>query len=222
MSTFLAVFFFLYSVLHLYLLVKARTGLSLSAWGTALLALLMLFMIALPLVARLLENAGMLVPARLAARVGYTWMALLFLFFSASVVIDAVRLIVWLCGVAGAAGARLPMPSARACFITACVVSAGIAVHGWFEARSIRTEHVTLTTSRMPLREGRIRIAQISDVHLGMSVGTDRLKRIVDAVREARPDILVSTGDLVESRMADEEDALAMLRRLALGSANLQ
>ncbi len=215
MSTFLAVFFFLYGMLHFYLLVKARAALAMSAWGAALLALLMLFMMALPVVTRLLENAGMLVIARVAARVGFTWMAMLFLFFSASMVIDAVRLIVWLFGVAGATGARLPMPSARACFLAACVVSTGVAVYGWFEARSIRTEHVTLATGKVTSREGHIRIAQISDVHLGMSVGTDRLKRIVDAVREAKPDILVSTGDFVESRMADEEDALAMLRTLA-------
>ncbi|MFH2008719.1 MAG: L,D-transpeptidase family protein, partial [bacterium] len=39
-------------------------------------------------------------------------------------------------------------------------------------------------------------IAQISDVHLGLIIREDRLKRIIARIEEAQPDILVATGDL--------------------------
>lgn len=215
MSTFLAVFFFLYSILHLYLLVKARAALSLSASATALLALLMVFMMLLPVLTHFLENRGMMPAARLAATVGYTWMALLFLFFSASIVIDAARLAVYVFNAATASGARLSMPSPRVFFLSTCAVVAVIAVYGWFEARHIRIEHVTLSTPKPAARSGRLRIVQISDIHLGLTVGTDRLRRIADAVREAKPDLLVSTGDLLDGRMADEEGSVRLLAGLA-------
>jgi hypothetical protein len=215
MSTFLAVFFFLYSILHLYLLLKARAAFSLGASGTALLALFMVFMMLLPVVTRFLENGGLMPAARFTATAGYTWMALLFLFFSASIVIDAARLAVYLFTAAAAKRAQLSMPSPRVCFLGTCAVAAAIAVYGWFEARHIRTEHVTLSTPRLAARPGRLRIVQISDIHLGLTVGTDRLRRIADAVREARPDLLVSTGDLLDGRMADEEGSVRLLAGLA-------
>jgi uncharacterized protein len=48
---------------------------------------------------------------------------------------------------------------------------------------------------------GQLRIVQISDVHLGLIIGTERLSRILDAVRAAKPDILVSTGDLLDGQV---------------------
>jgi predicted MPP superfamily phosphohydrolase len=50
-------------------------------------------------------------------------------------------------------------------------------------------------------------VAQISDVHLGLIVGKSRLNRILEKVKDASPDILVSTGDLVDGQM-DELDTL--------------
>ena len=215
MSTFLAVFFFLYSILHLYLLVKARAALYLSAWATLLLALLMVFMMLLPVLTRFLENDGEIASARLTAYAGYTWMALLFLFFCTSIIIDAVRLAVYLFDSAAPKGARLSMPSPGAFFLSTCAVVAAVAVYGWFEARHICVEHVTLSTPRLASRPDRLRIVQVSDIHLGLTVGTDRLRRITDAIREAKPDVLVSTGDLLDGRMADEEGAVRLLGGLA-------
>ena len=44
-----------------------------------------------------------------------------------------------------------------------------------------------------------MRIVQISDVHLGEGVGERRLRKIVAIIEEARPDLLVCTGDLVDA-----------------------
>jgi len=47
----------------------------------------------------------------------------------------------------------------------------------------------------------KLTIVQISDVHLGLIVRRNRLKRILEKVKEANPDILVSTGDLVDGQI---------------------
>jgi predicted MPP superfamily phosphohydrolase len=69
--------------------------------------------------------------------------------------------------------------------------------YGFFEARTIGLERITIRTSKVSTP---LRIAQISDVHLGLIVGHDRLERIMARVKTAEPDILVSTGDLLDGQ----------------------
>jgi predicted MPP superfamily phosphohydrolase len=59
-----------------------------------------------------------------------------------------------------------------------------------------------------------MRIVQISDVHLGLIVGKSRLTRILRQVRDARPDILVSTGDLVDGQMDNLEKLADMFQSI--------
>ena len=46
-------------------------------------------------------------------------------------------------------------------------------------------------------------IPVFTDVHLGLIVREGRLQKILDKVKEAQPDILVSTGDLVDGQIDD-------------------
>jgi predicted MPP superfamily phosphohydrolase len=80
-----------------------------------------------------------------------------------------------------------------------------ISVYGFFEARNIRTVNVTVQTDKLPVSSKAIRIAQLSDVHLGLIIREGRLAEMIKAVNEAKPDILVSTGDLVDGRLSLQE-----------------
>ncbi|MHB8836296.1 MAG: metallophosphoesterase [Candidatus Methylomirabilia bacterium] len=60
-----------------------------------------------------------------------------------------------------------------------------------------------------------IRIVQVSDVHLGLLVGKRRLGAILERVREARPDLLVSTGDMLDA-VGDHLEPLAAMWRNVL------
>jgi predicted MPP superfamily phosphohydrolase len=61
---------------------------------------------------------------------------------------------------------------------------------------------------------GRLRIVQISDVHLGLIVREERLKRILAIVKEAHPDILVSTGDLVDGEICKLNNLSGLLAEI--------
>jgi len=89
-----------------------------------------------------------------------------------------------------------------------------IMMYGYVEALNIRIETITIKTDKLPANVETIRIAQISDVHLGLIVGKSRLNRILEKVRIARPDILVSTGDLVDGLMDDPESLTTMLKNI--------
>jgi predicted MPP superfamily phosphohydrolase len=88
---------------------------------------------------------------------------------------------------------------------------------GWYEAGWVRLREVDVPLSRLPRELAGLRVAHLSDFHLGLpSRGVRSVERAVEWVRERRPDIVCVTGDLV-SRPRGE----AMLRALLtdLGSA---
>ncbi|MEA3437655.1 MAG: metallophosphoesterase, partial [Thermodesulfobacteriota bacterium] len=60
----------------------------------------------------------------------------------------------------------------------------------------------------------RLKIVQISDVHLGLIVGKHRLKRIIERIKAEKPDILVSTGDLVDGQMNNLSELTGMIREI--------
>lgn len=144
------------------------------------------------------------------AYVGYTWMGFLFLFFCVAFTLDVYRLLIHLARLAlhlDLSGIAL---SARRCLAISLLLAFIFSVYGAFEAMAVRTETVTVKTPKIPKTAGRLRIAQISDIHLGLMVGEKRLENILARVRSAAPDILVSTGDLVDGQM----DSLAGLLQL--------
>ncbi len=212
MGLFLSLFFLIYSLLHFYLFMRAKTALGISGAVAFPLAVFLVVMITAPVVIHLSENAGFGRLARVTARLGYTWMALLFLLFCTLLATDLYRLSVHLAGLAaGGTSPRLAL-SARSCFLLSLAGAGAIGFYGWFEARAIRVERVEIVTSKIPVHASPLRIVQISDVHLGLTVGEDRMKRIMRLVRETHPDILVSTGDLVDGRMDDRNETLEMLQ----------
>jgi predicted MPP superfamily phosphohydrolase len=184
------------------------------AFGTLtgiVLSLFMLVMIAAPVLIRLSEKAGLDLPARFLSYIGYTWMGLLFLFVSASLVIDCYRAVLYAAGIVLRKDlSSLLLPGSYTVFI-ALFLSVIIAVYGYFEAGNIRTETLRIRTSKIPADIGTLRIAQISDVHLGLIVREERLERILKEVKKADPDILVSTGDLVDGQIDNLSGLAEML-----------
>jgi predicted MPP superfamily phosphohydrolase len=78
--------------------------------------------------------------------------------------------------------------------------------YGLVEARRIQVEEINITTPK--LASGRVTIAQISDLHLGIMLGDRFLGRVIGKLRELKPDIVVATGDVVDGQ-GDDLEALA-------------
>jgi predicted MPP superfamily phosphohydrolase len=201
MSLFLVVFFLVYGGMHLYVFIRARAAMHLNISASILTGLLMLFLCLTPLLIRTAERHGFDLIARLVSVFGYTWMGLLFFFCAASIPLD-----VWSIGTKiMSAVIRSDLsgfkPSAVMRFYLPFAVSVLIFLYGYFEARNIRTEHITIMTEKLPASVNRLRIVQISDVHIGLIVRKYKLARMLKLVKEAGPDILVSTGDLVDGQI---------------------
>jgi len=214
MSFFLLIFFLLYGGMHYYAFRKITSVMTLAMPLTICLALFMAAMTVMPVMIRLTEKEGFERLAIALAHAGYVWMGVLFLFFCASITIDLCRVLLRLAG--HVAGKELPLSTVSDfnAFLLAGACSLIIAIYGYSEALDIRTERVVVTSRKIPAEIGRITVVQISDVHLGLIVGKERLDRIVREIRKADPDILVSTGDLVDSQIDGMAAMAAAFREL--------
>jgi hypothetical protein len=211
---FFLTFFLIYGGFHLFFFLRIRAAF---APGTAvlvlLIALLLLGMMA-PIIVRIAERDGFELLPRIFAWIGYLWMAVLFLFCFLSLLVDLYRLLAYLTGplLPWEVGAFLP--SARTLFWIPFAVALGMVGYGCFEASHIRTERIEIRSEKIPREAGRIRVVQISDVHIGVLVRGERLVGMLRKVREAEPDLLVSTGDLVDGQGNDLREAAAQFREI--------
>lgn len=201
MVLFLLTFFLLYGGMHLYVFVKAKSALSFRPLTSLYLAAFMLAMMLAPFIIRGSEKLGFETFASIMSYIGYSWMGGLFLFFSVSICLDIYRLIVHTAGFVFHKNLSTLIPSTKLSFYMPLILALTIAVYGYYEALNIRTEQVVIKTHKIPEDVGRLRIVHISDVHVGLIVREKRLTRILEEVRKAEPDVLVSTGDLVDGQI---------------------
>ena len=214
MTLFLLIYLSIYGGIHLYAFIKLKRGFALGLPAYLILAIFMILMVVAPIVVRISERYGYEALARGLAYVGFTWMGLIFIFISASFFFDIYRLLHFLARILTQSPLADFTLSLRNFCTLAILFSFAVVIYGYFEALHIRTEHVTVKTSKIPEKIGRFRVVQISDVHLGLIVGRSRLKRILRQVKDARPDILVSTGDLVDGQMDDLEALTDMFQNI--------
>jgi len=201
MRIFFIIVFLIYGLVHLYAFLRAKAALSFKRSTGLSLALFMVIMTFAPFLVRISENAGLDSLAVFVSYTGYVWMGLLFLFFSTSVAIDIYRLTIFLAGAVLRSDTTGLKPSSGFSFFAPLILSVALSSYGFYEARNIRIEKVVIRTSKLPREIGKFKIVQISDVHLGLIVKEDRLKRILKRVKEESPDMLVSTGDLVDGQV---------------------
>ena len=201
MRLFLLVIFSIYGAVHAYAFLKVRAAFPLGVIGSILLGMFMAAMTVSPVMVRILEKYGYGVMARSLSWVAYTWMGVLFLFFSISLLTDVLRLTARMASIMLRTDLSWLMPSSTQAFVIPLLLALVLAVYSFYEALHIRPEMMTIRSARIPPEAGTIRIAQISDVHLGLIVREDRLRRILGVIQEARPDIIVSTGDFVDGQI---------------------
>lgn len=215
MILFLLVFFSVYGSAHIYVFSRIKAAFPrISPFQQAGLILLMGFMVLAPILVRISERYGCEATACLMSYIGYLWMGVLFLFFVMSVFSDVYRLLIYLAGRISRKDLSALMPSPLYLFMIPLVISVSLNAYGFFEAKNIRTETITLKTSKITKEIGRFRIVQMSDVHIGMIMRNRRLENIAAAVKRVGPDLVVSTGDLLDGQIDNIASAAVMLREI--------
>ena len=197
------------AVTHLFLYLKLRSGFGGGWWGAAYV-LWAVLCTATPFVSRMgYLGAGR--PPEIAFALAFTWIALVgmacvgFVFMDAATL--AARLIDWLAGTDFRAVFFDPRKSVP---VTLLLLLA-VVLYSYYEAWNVRRVDIVIETPKLPEGTERLRIAHLTDVHLGGLYTTGRFRRVMDIVRLAEPDILVLTGDVVDGDMNFWEEEIELL-----------
>jgi len=196
MIIFLLVFFCLYGGINFYAFSRAINIFHFSDITQVVIIFVMILLILAPVAVRLMETVHLETWARIIAYIGYIWMAFVFLFFLLSVTFDIARYLYKLVGHGPGVADLNTIAFGLAVFLAFIFV-----VYGFFDARRIRVKNLEVHAEQVLPNNGKIRIVQISDVHVGIIIREKRLADILDKVKEANPDILVSTGDLLDGEI---------------------
>jgi predicted MPP superfamily phosphohydrolase len=203
---------------NIYLYLKLRSGFKRGRWNRPYL-----IWACVGLVVPFLSRAGAFGDGRVSEvtfTVFFTWAVAVGVACMGFFVMDALSLVAR--GIDLFAGTTLKNRffAPRRCVPVTLALIVVVIGYSFFEAACIRRVDVTLTTSKLPEGMDRFRLVHVSDIHLGQIYGSRRLRRLMDVLREAEPDLLAVTGDLVDTNMAgwDEDARLLASHSLKYGA----
>jgi predicted MPP superfamily phosphohydrolase len=150
----------------------------------------------------------------------YIWMGAMVLVFFLLLGADLLRLVA-----AGAArltgsGDFPADPSRRLAlsrFVAGAVGLVATGLSGIAVARAmgeVEVRRVEVVLSRLPRALDGFRIVQLTDLHIGLTLGREFVERVVERTRGLRPDLVAITGDLVDGTPDQLRDEVAPLAAL--------
>ncbi|CAN5743268.1 metallophosphoesterase [soil metagenome] len=213
------VFFSVFALVIVYLRQRliVNTGLT---GGKRIGGYVLLGLLAAPLIVVNLMKLG--APPTLAGVLAwptYIGQALLMLMFAALLVSDVGRFVVW---VGRRATKQAPMdPSRRQALarITGGVVTTAVVAHvGYGVTRALGDAEVVdvpITLSKLPKALDGFTIVQLTDVHVGGTIGKPFIDELVERAMALKPDMFALTGDFIDGSVADLSPHMEAFKTLA-------
>ncbi len=196
------ILYILYGMGHLYLFLKLKTAFLIESTVSILLILFLLFMMTLsPFFVHLYGIRGPGNRVRTFAYIGYIWLSMLLIFCAISVPIDVYNYALKFSGFIFQKDlSRILSPPAFSLLIPA-LLSVALTIYGYFEAKGLNVRRLTVETSKLPEGTKKLTIAHMSDLHLGIILRDGKLNQVLKVIESARPDLIVSTGDLLDAEV---------------------
>ncbi|MEN8263099.1 MAG: metallophosphoesterase [Nitrospirota bacterium] len=195
------IFLFIVTILstaNIYIFIKISSLVNLGTISDILIGTVILFMTISPVLIPVYSNRGSERSLRVFSYIGYMWLAFLVPFFPGLVICDLYNLAIQYSSALTGQDSGSIMLSRQYAFFIPLLVSLIVIIYGYFEARYFFIERILIKSPKLPEKTGRVRIVQISDLHLGAIVRDKVLKKVLQLVEDEKPDIIVSTGDLVD------------------------
>jgi uncharacterized protein len=149
---------------------------------------------------------------------GYVWLGVMFLLFAVIVSTDLLRLVA---AIARRVAAAQPLdPGRRTLLARLAAGTTGVLVSGLAAAalrsvaKPVEVRRVRVRLDRLPRAQDGFRIAQLTDIHVGPTIGRAFVEEIVGRVNALAPDLIAITGDLVDGTVGQLAAAIEPLARL--------
>ena len=186
-------------------------------WAAFLLSALIVLATGLPLMRLVIRRwPG---AARVLGWPFYTWLGVSMLLFFLLLGTDVVRLLVWLGNKVRAQAA--PIDLQRRTLVARTIAGAVTAAAGTLTAVALRSalgpvavKRVPVMLARLPSAMNGFTLVQLTDIHVGPTIGRAFIETIVARTNALNPDLIAITGDLVDGTVEELRDSVAPLARL--------
>jgi len=131
----------------------------------------------------------------------------IFMLFALFVLVDLARLVLHFAG-------KLPAKFNVYSVGSALVLCFGLIVYGASNARLIETVNYNMNYVGKSINLENLRIVLISDTHIGSSIGKNHIKRVVDEINRAEPDIVCIAGDVFDGNIDQVSDLQGVITEL--------
>ncbi len=154
---------------------------------------------------------------KIAAYIGFYWIAFFLYSISLMLMFDFARMVNNLSG--GRLMQLIPpvlQPDLKTAVSLVLPLSLTILVIGTFFARSPKVRTYQIHINKPMQSEGPLRIAFLSDLHIGSLVSTANIDVLAERVNQQNPDIILLGGDLIDNslHLISRHDFLDQMRRL--------
>lgn len=163
-----------------------------------------------PFLARIGSSNGAAKVPQSLIRLGDYWMAALYYLFLGWLAVDVLRLLTSLLRFPQA-GLLAPTPILALSLVAVLLL---VLMWGTVNSRSTRISRYEIPLPGTGENETRIRAVMVSDVHLGRTIGLERLKEMVDKINSLEPDVVFMPGDIIDGDVSYYE-AMSMDKVLA-------
>jgi predicted MPP superfamily phosphohydrolase len=106
----------------------------------------------------------------------------------------------------------------RFIYLAACgavpATAIAMGVHGTVTRDDLRVRELDVPLPNLPSEFEGFTIAHVSDLHSGVFCGPNRLQKIGAAANDLKADLIVITGDIINSNITEFNDAAQVIRRL--------
>jgi len=187
-----------YALVHFYLYMKLKGILHLDGLSAVTIGASLLILAFSPMPIYLCSLRGKGFWARAVTFTGYMWMGFLILFFFPSVFMDIYNGFILLVERVSDASLDGMIISPSMSFLISLALSVSLTSYGYIRAKIPDTKRISLKTDKLPEGVKGLKIVHLTDVHLGVLRSDGLLDRVVRVIEEEDPDIIVSTGDLID------------------------
>jgi len=195
---FFGIVLLIYSSVNYYLFVRGLQVFSLSQPMKRWYIILFWTVVSMFIAGSVLERTATSAFSEWIYRIGAFWLAFMLYLVIAVVLIDLVRIFNYFFHF-------LPefteIMKLRLGVIVFSVVSV-IVIAGHVNALWINIKEIPLTIHKKVSGSPDVKILMASDIHLGALIGERREKRLLDIIREQKPDLVLLCGDLVDGEIA--------------------
>ena len=148
---------------------------------------------------------------------GYAWLGSIFLLLVAVLAVDVARALLGLARLfdVAAAPTGTEIEQARTWATLAASLGGAAILLALTFGRRVVVRRVSVPLGKLPRALDGTTIVQLSDVHIGPTIGRRFLDRVVDRVNALQPDVVAITGDLVDGPVPRLARHVAPLARLS-------